>query len=150
MRTGIILTLAIATILTAKGGDDWSALCIPRKVDLSQARQEFVKSAGDLGDDLTGKQWQILETKYHRVYYTSSTDPVKLAQVVGCLDNLFVFLGKWYPTKPDVPIKTFLVPGQYGRSRCSYRNAMRTVSAFRRHFRFASAQTSFALSAVIL
>lgn len=117
----------MVSVLTAGASNNWSDLCDPKKVDLSQAKQEYVKSVKDLGDDWIARQWQVLDTQYHRVYYDSSIDHVKLAHVAGCLDNLYEFLQGWFPTRSEVPIRTFLIPNQYAHSRCSFKsNAMRT------------------------
>jgi aminopeptidase YwaD len=107
--------------------DIWRNIWSPKTIDLTKTEREYVKTAGDLGNDLEGKEWETIATKYHRVYYQPSIDKAKLKQVVQCLDNLYDFITIWSPAAPQVPIKTFLVPNELARSRCSRNSkSMRT------------------------
>jgi aminopeptidase YwaD len=106
---------------------NWGRIWVPNNVDLSKPRQEYVKSVGTLGNDLAGKKWQTVSTKYNLIHYQNTIDKAKLKQVAQCLDDLYEFLKLWNPNAPDVPIKTFLVPDERGRSRCCKEtNSMRT------------------------
>lgn len=86
-----------------------------------------VKQLGGLGEDLENRKWQMISTKYHQIYYQPSTDTRKISEIYSLIDNIYTFLEGRSPAKLKIPIKTFLVPNESGRSRCSKSsNAMRT------------------------
>ncbi|MHC4130563.1 MAG: STN domain-containing protein [Planctomycetota bacterium] len=86
-----------------------------------------VSELGGLGQDLENREWQVVSTQYHQIYYQPSTDITKLSNVYSLVDNIYTFLDSRSPNNPQTPIKVFIVPGQKGQSRCSQKaNAMRT------------------------
>jgi hypothetical protein len=105
----------------------FASLWIPRAVDMSKPQREFVEKVGPSGKDLEGKEWLVISTKYNKIYYQNSIDQTKLKQVVRYVDNVYDFLKSWSPASPEIPIKSFLVPGELGQSRCCFEtNSMRT------------------------
>lgn len=135
--TGAAFILVFLILAVAVGWGDvpenpvkrsnWASLWVPRAVNTSKPQQERVESIGTLGNDLEGKEWLVISTKYNRIYYQPSIDAGKLKQVVRWVDNAYDFLKKWNPDVPETPIKTFLVPGELGKSRCCpLTNSMRT------------------------
>ena len=104
----------------------FASLWVPRAVDLSRPQIEVVKNAGTLGENIEDKQWRVISTKYHLLYYQDTIDKNTLKQVARCVDNIYDFLKMWNPATPKIPIKAFLTPDQ-GQSKCSPEdNAMRT------------------------
>lgn len=86
-----------------------------------------VKRVVGLGEDIGNREWQMISRQYHQIYYQPSTDKKKVAEVYSLIDNIYRFLEGRSPTKLRTRVKTFLVPGEWGHSRCSQiSNAMRT------------------------
>ena len=105
----------------------FASLWVPRAIDMSKPRREFVENVGFSGKDLEGKEWLVISTKYNKIYYQNSIDQIKLRQVVRYVDNVYDFLKSWSPASPEIPIKSFLVPDEEGNSRCFFNtNSMRT------------------------
>jgi hypothetical protein len=105
-------------------GFDWSGIW--QKPMPSPVTVEIGKLGG-LGEDLENREWQMVSTKYHEIYFQPSLERKKVSEVYLLIDNVYEFLEGRSTDKPAYPIKAFLVPGQTGRSRCSsVSNAMRT------------------------
>lgn len=106
---------------------EWEDLWIPRPAPDREVRREYVTGIIDLGEDIAGKEWRVVSTQYHDVYYMPSMDPDKLEQLLSWLDNIYAFLTPWSPAPLATPVRVFLIPGQWAHSRCSFKDhAMRT------------------------
>lgn len=107
-----------------KSGNDWDSIWL---LTMPEPTAVEVNNLGGLGGELENRRWQMVATKYHQIHYQLSTDKRKVAEVYSRIDNLYRFLAERSPAKPQTPIRVFLVPDEYGRSRCSkISNAMRT------------------------
>jgi len=106
---------------------EWERLWTPHPVPNRRVRREYVTGISDLGEDIAGKEWRVVATQYHDVYYMPSMDPDKLEQLLSRLDNIYAFLAPWSPAPLTTPVRVFLIPGQWAHSRCSVKDhAMRT------------------------
>ena len=106
---------------------EWEDLWIPRPAPDREVRREYVTGIIDLGEDIAGKEWRVVSTQYHDVYYMPSMDLDKLEQLLNWLDNIYAFLTPWSPAPLATPVRVFLIPGQWAHSRCSFKDhAMRT------------------------
>lgn len=107
--------------------DDWQLLWQRSTASMPRPVTVTVGALGDFGKDLQGREWQMVPLRYHQLYFQASADPRKVAELFQLLDNVYVFLSGRSPAKPETPIQTFLVPDEYGHSRCSQNPlAMRT------------------------
>jgi len=119
-----ICTARTACIANEQHNDDWSIMWrqpTPTPVAIQ------VKQLGGLGKDLENRKWLMISTDCHQIYYQPSTDKKKVSEVYYLIDNVYEFLKGRSPAKLKTPIKAFLVPNEWGRSRCDRTcNAMRT------------------------
>ena len=119
-----ICTARTACTANEQHNDDWSIMWrqpTPTPVAIQ------VKQLGGLGKDLENRKWLMISTDCHQIYYQPSTDKKKVSEVYYLIDNVYEFLKGRSPAKLKTPIKTFLVPNEWGRSRCDRTcNAMRT------------------------
>lgn len=119
-----ICTARTACTANEQHNDDWSIMWrqpTPTPVAIQ------VKQLGGLGKDLENRKWLMISTDCHQIYYQPSTDKKKVSEVYYLIDNVYEFLKGRSPAKLKTPIKAFLVPNEWGRSRCDRTcNAMRT------------------------
>ena len=119
-----ICTARTACTANEQHNDDWSIMWrqpTPTPVAIQ------VKQLGGLGKDLENRKWLMISTDCHQIYYQPSTDKKKVSEVYYLVDNVYEFLKGRSPAKLKTPIKAFLVPNEWGRSRCDRTcNAMRT------------------------
>ncbi len=119
-----ICTARTACTANEQHNDDWSIMWrqpTPTPVAIQ------VKQLGGLGKDLENRKWLMISTDCHQIYYQPSTDKKKVSEVYYLFDNVYEFLKGRSPAKLKTPIKAFLVPNEWGRSRCDRTcNAMRT------------------------
>ncbi|UCG55802.1 MAG: hypothetical protein JSU70_13135 [Phycisphaerales bacterium] len=107
--------------------DDWSLLWKRGLGQIPSPVTVEVGQTGGLGEDLENRQWLMMSTQYHEIYFQQSTDENKIAELYCLIDNIYEFLKGRSPAKAEPPIKAFIVPNQLGHSRCSMlTNAMRT------------------------
>lgn len=107
-----------------KSGNDWDSIWL---LTVPEPMTVEVNNLGDLGEELENRRWQMVATKYHQIHYQLSIDKRKVAEIYSRIDNLYRFLTECSPAKPQTPIRVFLVPDEFGHSRCSkISNAMRT------------------------
>lgn len=114
-----------------KKENDWNLFWQKRAMPpMPKAVSVHIDTLGELGKDLENREWRMIPTAYHQIHFQPSTDPNKLFEIYARIDNLYEFLQRRSPAKtefPRIPIRTFLVPDQRGRSRCCWNaNAMRT------------------------
>ena len=106
---------------------DWKLLWEPSTATLPSPVKVPVGNLTGLGQDLENQEWLMIQTTFHQLFFKNSADPKKAANLARLLDGLYVFLDGRSPTKPEPPIRAFLVPAERGRSRCSPTSqAMRT------------------------
>lgn len=106
------------------GGDDWEDIFL---LEMPEAKVVEVGTLGGLDKKLENRKWLMVETKYHQIHYQQSTDKQKVAEVYSHIDNVYKFLAGRSPAKLKAPVKVFLVPGEWGMSRCDrVNNAMKT------------------------
>jgi hypothetical protein len=109
---------------TKKDNNDWDIIW-QRK--MPNPRTVNVDKIGELGKDLEKRKWQMISTQYHHIYYQPSTNIKKVSDIYSLIDNVYEFLKGRSPIQMKTPIKVFLVPNEWGRSRCcKTSNAMRT------------------------
>lgn len=107
-----------------QGHDEWDGIW-QRSMPVPQTVE--VKRVEGLGKDIENREWQMISTQYHQIYYQASTDKKKVSEVYSLIDNIYTFLEGRSPVKLGAPVKAFLVPGEWGRSRCNQiSRAMRT------------------------
>jgi len=113
-----------ANAAKAQGHNDWDIIWqreMPRPTTVT------VGQLGSLGTELENRDWQMIATGRHEIYYQPSTDVRKVAELYSLIDNVYEFLAGRSPAELKTPIKVFLVPNEWGRSRCDKAsNAMRT------------------------
>jgi hypothetical protein len=134
LRRPITLTALVALwsfgALALSGGtasDEWHRLWQKNGEAFPSPKAVQVGSLGDLGRELENREWLMVQSKYHHLYYQSSTDANLVVEVYQLIDNLYEFLSQRSPATVKPPVLAFLVPGERGRSRCCFRaNAMRT------------------------
>jgi hypothetical protein len=132
---GAILTLGSAAGSGSAGdvanppANDWvtlwqrSGVAMPAPVTVRVGAGEL----GGLGEDLGNRDWQMVPTGHHQLYFQPSADRAKLAELHRLLDRVYDFLSGRNSANPPAPIKVFLVPNERGHSRCSQSvSAMRT------------------------
>ena len=148
LRKLITLTALVALwsfgVLALPGGmasNEWHRLWQKNGAPFPSPQTVQVGSLGELGSELEDREWLMVRSKYHHLYYQPSTDPKVVAEVYQLIDNLYEFLSQRSPATVKRPVLVFLVPGERGRSRCCFRtNAMRTG---------ASVNTAFILSSLL-
>lgn len=74
-------------------------------------------SLGGLGKDLEQREWQMISSKYHSIYFQESSDRAKVHAVFQLIDNVYDFLSAITPVKDNTPIQVYLAPGEKGNSR---------------------------------
>lgn len=127
----IVVVLVAVTDYAANAADsstnDWQTLWQQSEATMPKPVTVSVGTLGDLGKDLEDRQWQMVPTRYHQLYFQASADPRKVAELYQLLDGVYVFLNGRSHAKPQTPIQAFLVPDEYGHSRCTQNPvAMRT------------------------
>lgn len=107
-----------------RSGNDWDSIWL---LPMPEPTTVETGKLSDLGEELENRQWQMVATKYHQIHYQPSTDKRKVAEIYARIDNIYRFLAERSPAKPQIPIRVFIVPDEFGHSRCSkISNAMRT------------------------
>jgi len=94
-------------------------LWAPGTAAMPEAIRTSVTAPADLGPGLDSSNWLMVPTKYHQLYYQASADLKTVAEAYRLLDNVYEFLSRRSPAKPDAPVRVFLVPGERGKSRSS-------------------------------
>ncbi len=104
--------------------EDWRALLSAEGLSLPEPRRVEV-SGWPVG--MEGRTWLMVPSRCHQLYFSPSSDLEKVHRLYSHLDGIYEFLAGRSPEPCPTPIRAFLVPGEYGRSRCSLEhNAMRT------------------------
>ena len=88
----------------------WKNLWKPKKCDLSNV-QTIVED---------GKKWNNVSTRYFEFHFTETSNRKKVRQLASAMDNLYMFLHERTGRDIPYPIKAYLIPEQYGRSRCDF------------------------------
>ena len=129
----LALTLAGVSSLSADvadpPADDWATLWQRSDVAMPAPVTEHVGAGdlGGLGEDLENRDWLMVSTGHHQLYFQPSADRAKVSELYRLLDGVYAFLSGRNPARPSTPIKAFLVPNERGHSRCSQLvTAMRT------------------------
>ena len=123
----ILLSFAISLGTANASSNDWKQLWQPNKAALPSPVKVRTGSLGSLGQELENREWLMVPTRYHQILFQDSTDRKKVAELYELIDGLYVFLSGRNPAKPATPIRAFLVPNEWGQSRCSQTTpAMRT------------------------
>jgi hypothetical protein len=122
--TALILILSSRTPAIGTGAapaEDWATLWQPAAVTMPAPATVRVlgSDVGDLGEDLANRDWLMVSTARHQLYFQASADRAKVAALYPLLDGVSAFLRGRSPATPTSSIKVFLVPDERGHSRCS-------------------------------
>lgn len=108
----------------SSSSDDWDSIF---SLPMPEPRLVDVGELGGLGEELENRKWLMVGTGYHQIHFQQSADRQKVAEIYSRIDNVYRFLAERSPAGLQIPIKVFLVPDEYAKSRCDREsNAMRT------------------------
>ncbi len=106
---------------------EWEKLWKPNGKPLPDSNPVMTFSLGGLGSDLEGREWQMVSSRYHTIYFRETADKVKVQAVYQLIDNVYDFLSAITPVKELAPIQIYLVTGEVGNARrAGGINAIRT------------------------
>lgn len=110
-----------------RDSNDWDMIWQPNvEHQMPQPLSVLITEPLGLGNDIENREWLMVSTQHHEIYFQPSADKEKVSGIWSRIDNIYEFLGECSSKKPEALIKAFLIPGEYGHSRCSMENAMRT------------------------